>query len=35
MTWAYVPPDLVLVHTLDIGQRVAFETQLRTMAEQR
>ncbi|HET9104487.1 MAG TPA: EAL domain-containing protein [Solirubrobacteraceae bacterium] len=32
-TWAYVPPDLVLVHTLDIGERVAFEAQLRTMAE--
>ena len=33
VTWAYVPPDLVLVHTLDIGQRVALETRLRTMAE--
>lgn len=32
-TWAFVPPDLVLVHTLDITHRVEFEDQLRSVAE--
>ena len=33
MTWAFIPPDLVLLHSLDITQRVEFEQQLRSMAE--
>ena len=33
VTWAFIPPDLVLVHTMDITERVAFEERLRSMAE--
>ncbi len=33
VTWAFVPPDLVLVYTHDVTHRVEFEHQLRSMAE--
>ena len=33
VTYAFVPPDLVLVHTLDITQRVAAERRLQRIAE--